>query len=99
MSSRERAQEAQDASNAALRLLSEAAQAGFKYPSNSKGEWTRARADQVFRSASTGLGVLRDLYGGSDSTPARRALVERGAITLVTLCIGLEMVSKSMGRR
>lgn len=91
LSSRERAQAAQAASNGALRELSAAAAEGYKASSGPS-----ARVSNALGSGKKGLAVLRELYAGLAG--GQRVAVERGAMALVVKCLSMEMVSASNGQ-
>lgn len=91
MSSRERAQAAQAASNGALRTLTEALQAGFQWSASPSGEWTQQRVLDTLRPGLAGVKVLRELY--ASTKPEQRLAVERGAFNLAFKCVALDMVS------
>lgn len=104
MSARERAQAAQLASNDALRVLSEALKAGFKYSSAAPKSTpsppptsTHAQVDDALRLGLAAVNVLRELYAGPKTGPQRLA-VERGAFNIVFKCVCMEMVSETSPR-
>ncbi|KAL1407397.1 separin protein [Vanrija albida] len=91
LSSRERAQAAQAASNGALRELSAAVAEGSK--ASNPGKWG-ARVAAALESGGKGVAVLRELYAGLAG--AQRVAVERGAMALVVKCLSMEMYDDAL---